>query len=312
MARPWGDADRHHPSRLEVKKRWAAILHQSIDGSSLKNSHQVTGQHQWVADGTSLLSGRNYIICQKVSIGALPTRSRTTRGRRGDRLCRARCIVQETNSHLLQGATFDGRVLNNGHTWAGDRCPNCLRAVWPRKSQDCQNQEIRRQSWHRTGHTAWNRSNQHPSPTGHPLLEGYLVQNIRIRFSDTGHHHPERSRCHRHPDAHRWYHRPLWLQSVNRGHVRKMTSPKEDHHPNPSVLPAVLRHKLLYLNNHLSKLFKFNYLLQYFNISIFISACWFFYIFAFHQHTLNTHTIETPITAFWEKFSNFMRLCYGF
>ena len=47
----------------EIKKRWAAILHQSIDGSSLKNSHQVTGQHQWVADGTSLLSGRNYINC---------------------------------------------------------------------------------------------------------------------------------------------------------------------------------------------------------------------------------------------------------
>ena len=70
----------------EIKKRWAAILHQSIDGSSLTNSHQVTGQHQWVADGTSLLSSRNYINCQKVRIGALPIRSRTTRGRRGDRL----------------------------------------------------------------------------------------------------------------------------------------------------------------------------------------------------------------------------------
>ena len=71
----------------KIKKRWAAILYQSIDGSSLKNSHQVTGQHQWVADGTSLLSGRN-INCHKVRIGALPTRSRMTRGRRGDKLCR--------------------------------------------------------------------------------------------------------------------------------------------------------------------------------------------------------------------------------
>ena len=35
------------------------------------------------------------------------------------------------------------------------------------------------------------RSNQHPSPTGDPLLERYLVRSIRIRFSDTGHHHPE-------------------------------------------------------------------------------------------------------------------------
>ena len=72
----------------KIKKSWAAILHQSIDGSSLKNPHQVTGQHQWVADGTSLLLGRNYINCHNVRIGALPTRSRTTSGRRGDRLSR--------------------------------------------------------------------------------------------------------------------------------------------------------------------------------------------------------------------------------
>ena len=78
-----------YTTQEEIKKRWAAILQKSIDGSSLKNSHQVTSQHQWVADGTSLLSGRNYINCHKVRIGALPTRSRTTRGRRGVRLCRA-------------------------------------------------------------------------------------------------------------------------------------------------------------------------------------------------------------------------------
>ena len=44
---------------------------------------------------------------------------------------------------------------NNGHTWAGDRCSNCWREVWPRESQDCQNHEIRRHTWHRTGHTSW-------------------------------------------------------------------------------------------------------------------------------------------------------------
>ena len=49
----------------EIKKRWAAILHQSIDGSSLKNSHQVTGQHQWVAGGTSLLSAETTLTATK-------------------------------------------------------------------------------------------------------------------------------------------------------------------------------------------------------------------------------------------------------
>ena len=44
-----------YTTQEETIKRWAAILHQSIDGSSLKNLHQVTGQHQWVADGTSVL-----------------------------------------------------------------------------------------------------------------------------------------------------------------------------------------------------------------------------------------------------------------
>ena len=72
------------------------------DGSSLKISRQVTGQHHRVVDGTSLLSGRNYIYCHKVRIAALLTRSRTTRGRRGDRLCRAGCMAQETNNHVLQ------------------------------------------------------------------------------------------------------------------------------------------------------------------------------------------------------------------
>ena len=91
-----------YTTQEEIKKRWVVILHQSIDGSSLKNSHQVTGQHQWMADGTSLLSGRNYVNCHKVRIGAVPIRSRTTRGRRDDRLCRAGCMAQETNSHVLQ------------------------------------------------------------------------------------------------------------------------------------------------------------------------------------------------------------------
>ena len=116
--------------------------------------------------------------------------------------CRAGCMAQETNNHLLQifprvhkaridrhdavlsylgcnlrrqrgsrraalpeaGRAEKARYCdNNGHTWTGDRCPNCRQAIWPRERQDCQNQKVRRQSWQRTGHTARDRSNQHPS-----------------------------------------------------------------------------------------------------------------------------------------------------
>ena len=53
------------------KKRWAALLHGLIEGRALKHSVQVANQHQWVTDGTALLTGRDYINCHKVRIGAL-------------------------------------------------------------------------------------------------------------------------------------------------------------------------------------------------------------------------------------------------
>ena len=47
-----------YATQEEIKKRLVAILHQSIDGSSLKNSHQVTGQHQWVQCGQGVAINR--------------------------------------------------------------------------------------------------------------------------------------------------------------------------------------------------------------------------------------------------------------
>ena len=176
--------------------------------------------------------------------------------------CRAGCMAQKTNylgrslrrlgsrskkstlpeAERAEEARYCG---NNGHTWASDRCPNCRRAV--SDLERARTAKIRKYANNPDIERAIDRSNQHPSPIGHPLLEGYLVQIIRIRFPGTGYHHPERSRCHRHPCAHRWYHRPPRLQSFNRCHVRKMTSPKADYHPVPWMLPAVLRHNLLWI-----------------------------------------------------------------
>lgn len=85
-----------------LSNRWAAKLYQSVDGSGLKDSVKTTHQHQWVADGSRFLSGKDFINCVRVRISALPTRSRTTRGSTRERRCRAGCLAQETLNHVLQ------------------------------------------------------------------------------------------------------------------------------------------------------------------------------------------------------------------
>ena len=112
------------------KKRWVALLHGLIEGRAFKHSVQVANQHQWITDGTALLTGRDYINCHKVRIGALPTRS--TRGRHGDRSCRAGCMVPKTNNHVLQicprtyGVRYR-RVLYKVQKYVGN--PHVQRAI---------------------------------------------------------------------------------------------------------------------------------------------------------------------------------------
>uniref|UniRef100_A0ABD2XQH8 Reverse transcriptase domain-containing protein n=3 Tax=Trichogramma kaykai TaxID=54128 RepID=A0ABD2XQH8_9HYME len=86
----------------QICKKWTKSLGDTIEGRSLSRSSDVTGQHSWVVDGSALLSGKDYLQCHRVRTGALPTRSRTTRGRHADRSCRAGCSAQETNNHVLQ------------------------------------------------------------------------------------------------------------------------------------------------------------------------------------------------------------------
>lgn len=86
----------------QLRERWARILHSSIDGKALKESAKVPQQHQWVTDGNRFLSGKDFINAVKLRINAMPTRSRTSRGRISDRLCRAGCNAVETLNHVLQ------------------------------------------------------------------------------------------------------------------------------------------------------------------------------------------------------------------
>ncbi|CAL7932959.1 unnamed protein product [Xylocopa violacea] len=86
----------------DVKKRWAKLLHATVDGQGLRESNKTPQQHQWISDGTRLLTGRDFLTCVKARIGALPTKSRTSRGRYVDRRCRAGCTAQETLNHVVQ------------------------------------------------------------------------------------------------------------------------------------------------------------------------------------------------------------------
>ncbi|CAL7932983.1 unnamed protein product, partial [Xylocopa violacea] len=85
-----------------LRKRWAKKLYESVDGSALKESAKTPQQHRWVCEGNRFLTGRDFINLCRMRINALPTRSRTSRGRTRDRRCRAGCHEPETLNHILQ------------------------------------------------------------------------------------------------------------------------------------------------------------------------------------------------------------------
>lgn len=89
-------------SKGAMERRWATILHASPDGLALKDSRKIYQQNQWIIDGTRFLGGGDFINLIKLRINALPTRSRTSRGRPKDRLCRAGCNQIETLNHIMQ------------------------------------------------------------------------------------------------------------------------------------------------------------------------------------------------------------------
>lgn len=99
----------------KLEKRWAALLYKSIDGKGLKESRKTPNQHQWVTEGNRFLSGKDFINATKVRINALPTRSRTARGRVADRACRGGCGKAETLNHVLQVCHCTHRAREQRH-----------------------------------------------------------------------------------------------------------------------------------------------------------------------------------------------------
>lgn len=79
-------------------------LKASVDGFGLREAWKVPQAHSWVGEPSRFLTGRDYINLIHLRINALPSKSRTTRGRqRLDRECRAGCGVPETTNHIVQG-----------------------------------------------------------------------------------------------------------------------------------------------------------------------------------------------------------------
>lgn len=89
-------------SSVDVSKRWAQQLYARVDGVGLKESGKIPQQHMWIQEGTRFLSRRDFLQSCKLRINAIPTRSRTTRGRLLERQCRTGCGWPETLDHVLQ------------------------------------------------------------------------------------------------------------------------------------------------------------------------------------------------------------------
>uniref|UniRef100_A0A1A9VZG3 Reverse transcriptase domain-containing protein n=1 Tax=Glossina brevipalpis TaxID=37001 RepID=A0A1A9VZG3_9MUSC len=78
-------------------------LYNSVDGAGLREAGNHIQAHRWLREPTRMLSGKDFIECIRVRINALPSRSRTTRGRSNiNRMCRAGCQVPETSYHTIQ------------------------------------------------------------------------------------------------------------------------------------------------------------------------------------------------------------------
>lgn len=88
-------------NKMDIGDYWKSKLVSMVDGNGLQNASSTLSTHRWIREPTKLLSGRDFINCLRTRINALPSRSRTARGRPlKDRLCRGGCHSIETTNHI--------------------------------------------------------------------------------------------------------------------------------------------------------------------------------------------------------------------
>jgi len=110
---------RHGELRITSKESLRAALaddlHSSVDGRGLRESDLVPHQHQWVADGSGLLTGANYIGAVKVRGNLLLSAVPAARGRLLTSVLCGACGQPSSLGHILQecSRTHSSRVASH-------------------------------------------------------------------------------------------------------------------------------------------------------------------------------------------------------
>lgn len=103
-------------SRAQRQRYWRKQLASCVDGKELQEARRVPASTSWISAKALSIPGRDYIQHVRTWINALPSRIRTSRGRkvRGSASvqCRAGCRLDETGAHIVQGChrTHGGRI----------------------------------------------------------------------------------------------------------------------------------------------------------------------------------------------------------
>ena len=86
----------------ELKHRQTRFLHNKIDRKPLGESLRVPSHHGYLDSRTMLLSGRSFILTEKLRNGGMPTNCQLQRDLQGEKNYRARCGVPETINYVVQ------------------------------------------------------------------------------------------------------------------------------------------------------------------------------------------------------------------
>ena len=89
-------------SRNKYFKMMKKQLHSMVDGKGLMSASEVPIANTWVSDGSSFLSGKDFISSIHLRYNCLYTKSRVRRGGRQENKCSRRCNTPETLNHILQ------------------------------------------------------------------------------------------------------------------------------------------------------------------------------------------------------------------